>query len=120
MDRQTIKNAGFLYKSSLIPSKSSSPLFSAIDGSRVYSTNSFTVLPSFTPVKVYVNADKDKILILKENKGKCGIYRWTNITNGRSYVGSSVNLERRLKCHYNIYFLETAIKKGRAWFIVVC
>lgn len=118
MGRQTIKNACFLYKSSLIPSKSSLPLLSAIDGSREYSTNSFTVLPSFTPVKVYVNADIDKTLILKENKGKCGIYLpfgfWTNITNGRSYVGSSVNLERRLKCYYNTYFLETAIKKRKS------
>lgn len=34
--------------------------------------------------------------------------------NGKSYVGSSVNLERRLKCYYNIYFLESGIKKRKS------
>ena len=33
---------------------------------------------------------------------------------GKSYVGSSVNLERILKCYYNIYFLESGIKKSKS------
>jgi len=44
-------------------------------GSRSYSTNSSPTIPSFQPVKVYLNADEDKLIILKENKGKCGVYR---------------------------------------------
>jgi len=44
-------------------------------GSRSYSTNSSPTTPSFQPVKVYLNADEDKLIILKENKGKCGVYR---------------------------------------------
>jgi hypothetical protein len=35
-----------------------------------YSTN-FSVVP----VKIYRNTDLDKLQILKENKGKCGVYR---------------------------------------------
>lgn len=42
---------------------------------RSYSTNSPTIAPSFQPAKVYIKGDKYKVLILKENKGKCGIYR---------------------------------------------
>jgi hypothetical protein len=44
-----------------------------------------------------------KVEILKENKGKAGIYRFVNIVNGKSYVGSSVNLSIRLGKYYNIY-----------------
>lgn len=34
----------------------------------------------------------DKAKILGENKQKCGIYKWVYKINGKSYVGSSVNL----------------------------
>jgi hypothetical protein len=52
-------------------------------------------------VKIYENADKDKLKILKENKGKAGVYRWVNIENGRSYIGSSVNLTRRFQDYFS-------------------
>jgi hypothetical protein len=38
------------------------------------------------------NADTDKQKIIKENKGKSGIYMWMNLINGKRYVGSSDNL----------------------------
>lgn len=63
--------------------------------------NSSTV----TPVKIYGNADLQKQDILKDQKGKSGIYRWTNILNGKSYVGSSNNLIRRLYVYYNAKYL---------------
>lgn len=44
---------------------------------------------------VYLNADLDKDRIILENRGKPGIYRWTNLVNGNSYVGSAVNLASR-------------------------
>lgn len=52
----------------------------AIDGGfRGYSTNSSAVAAPIPlgkePVKIYRNADLDKVRILKENKGKCGVYR---------------------------------------------
>ena len=39
----------------------------------------------------YNNADLDKELAVKENKGKAGIYRWINKETGKSYVGSSAS-----------------------------
>ena len=58
------------------------------------------------PLVTYANADTEKLNVLKENKGKCGIYRWINIENHKSYVGSSIDLRRRLKQYYNISFIE--------------
>jgi len=40
---------------------------------------------------VFLDADKDKLNILKYVKGKSGIYMWTNKLNGKKYVGSSVD-----------------------------
>jgi len=56
-------------------------------------------------VKVYNNADMQKKQILLENKEKSGVYRWTNIVSGKTYVGSSVNLSRRLFNYYNAVYL---------------
>jgi LAGLIDADG DNA endonuclease family protein/NADH-ubiquinone oxidoreductase (complex I) subunit 5/GIY-YIG catalytic domain-containing protein len=102
----------------------------SVGGFRGYSTNSLAVAAlifSSQPVKIYKNADLafgwsqlkvslrlDKVRILQEDKGKCGVYRWTNLTNGNSYIGSSVNLERRLKGYFSIYLLESEIKNGRS------
>ena len=36
--------------------------------------------------KLYDNADVQKLEVLKENKGKSGIYLWTNKINGKKYV----------------------------------
>lgn len=52
---------------------------------------------SFVPVKSYSNVDLQKKNILKENKGKSGIYRWVNNVNGNSYIGSAINLNVRPK-----------------------
>ena len=77
---------------------------------RNYSTNSSAVVPAIK----YKNADLDKLQILKENKGKSGVYRWTNLVNGKSYIGSSANLERRLRNYYTISYLEFNTKKTRS------
>ena len=51
---------------------------------------------------VFSDADIDKLNVLKYVKGKSGIYMWTNKLNGKSYVGSSVDLRRRLLEYYNV------------------
>lgn len=51
---------------------------------------------------IFSDADKDKLDILKYIKGKSGIYMWTNKLNGKKYVGSSVDLRRRLLEYYNV------------------
>lgn len=84
-----------------------------------YSTSS----PSVVPVKFYSNADTQKLEILKENRGKCGIYRWVNQINGKSYVGSAVNLSKRLSEHFignksNIIIQQAFDKYGLSNFSV--
>lgn len=77
-----------------------------------YSTNG--VVPAVKALRAYRNADLDKLQILKENQGKAGVYRWTNLINGNTYIGSSTDLGRRLREYYNINYLERVIKKGRS------
>jgi group I intron endonuclease len=52
--------------------------------------------------------------ILEENKGKSGIYIWTNKGNGKFYVGSGVDLKTRLKRYLSLNYLETRIKLGQS------
>ena len=43
---------------------------------------------------------------MKENRRLSGIYKWTNKLNGKSYIGSSVNLSKRLSNYYNYTFIS--------------
>jgi len=36
-----------------------------------------------------------------ENKGQSGVYRWVNKLNFNTYVGSGVDLSKRIKIYYN-------------------
>lgn len=56
-------------------------------------------------IKVYSNADTCKAVILKDNKGKTGIYRWVNLINGKSYIGSALDLRERFTNYFNINHL---------------
>lgn len=60
---------------------------------------------SVDPVKIYENTDLQKLDIINDNRGKSGIYRWINQINGKSYVGSSVNLTERFTKYLNFSFL---------------
>jgi len=53
------------------------------------------------PAVVYSNPDAEKERILKENRGKSGVYRFTNLINGKSYIGSSSSINRRLREYFN-------------------
>jgi len=53
------------------------------------------------PIKHYSNAESSKLLIYKENNNKSGIYRWTNLTNNKSYIGSAKDLKDRLRIYYS-------------------
>ena len=66
------------------------------------------------PAKVYDNPDLQKKDIINENKGKSGVYLWVNKVNGKTYVGSSVNLSRRLKNYYSLNLMGTKIKLGQS------
>nr|ATI20588.1 GIY-YIG endonuclease [Ophiognomonia clavigignenti-juglandacearum] len=75
-------------------------MFSTSKGDDSSSTDS-------TGLAVFYDADKDKLNILKYIKGKSGIYMWTNKLNDKKYVGSSVDLRRRLLEYYNVNRLLT-------------
>lgn len=75
-----------------------------------FCTNSHLVVPLLT----YSNADTEKNSIFKENKGKCGIYRWINNLNGNSYIGSAINLSDRFYQYYSYKALETYLKNRKS------
>lgn len=60
------------------------------------------------PVQVWDDADKLKLEILEENRGKSGIYMWQNKLSGKIYVGSAKNIRNRLMVYYNINSLVRA------------
>jgi hypothetical protein len=55
--------------------------------------------------KCYPNSDACKEKILSDNKNKSGIYKWENKINGKRYIGSSENLNRRFREYFNINYL---------------
>ncbi len=69
---------------------------------------------NIVPVKSYHNVNIYKSLIYKENYKKSGIYCWTNLINNKSYVGSSINLSRRLSDYYSIDKFKRIRIKGHS------
>ena len=59
-----------------------------------------------TPIVTYSEPGEQKSKILSENNNKSGIYWWTNLKNGFSYLGSSINLGPRLRCYFNYKYLS--------------
>ena len=57
--------------------------------------------------KFYKDPDTMKTVILNENKGKSGIYRWTNKLNGDFYIGSSINLSGRFFNYFNMSYISS-------------
>ena len=47
-----------------------------------------------------------KSIIIKDNKKKSGIYKFTNKLNGNFYIGSSVNLSRRFINYYTLSYIS--------------
>ena len=52
-------------------------------------------------IKLYEDAYLMRKSIIKENKGKSGIYMWTNKITGDIYIGQSVDLADRLKRYFH-------------------
>lgn len=67
---------------------------------RIYSSSASS--KEINPVVKYTNADLDKINIFADNRKKAGIYRWINNTNGKTYVGSSTDINVRFYTYYNL------------------
>jgi len=62
---------------------------------------------------LYPDAFLNKGIILKDNKNK-GVYRWVNKVNGSSYIGSSVNLDQRLRGYFSFSFITRSLAKGKS------
>ena len=60
----------------------------------------------------YVNADKNKYMIYKDNRNKCGIYRLNNLISNKNYIGSSINLSGRFSNYYSLIYLKKRVNKG--------
>lgn len=72
----------------------------------------FTTTLSTIGVVMYDNADTQKEKIYNENRGKVGVYRWTNLCNGKFYIGSSTNLSKRFTKYYSLTYLTKQSKSS--------
>jgi len=79
-------------------------------GERFYSTNKDNI-NNLKSVVVYSNTDTQKELIFGDNKGKSGVYLWTNKLNGNTYVGSAIDLRKRFYHYYSLKLMELYLKK---------
>ncbi|CAK7919978.1 putative GIY-YIG endonuclease (mitochondrion) [[Candida] anglica] len=81
--------------------------------SKLYNTSSKEVLSDMryentldnfikNSLKYFPNASEDKKEMLKFMNNQSGIYMWTNKLNNKKYMGSSVDLKRRLLEYYNV------------------
>jgi hypothetical protein len=57
------------------------------------------------PIVTYNDALFNKNNFILYNKGKAGIYCWTLLSANKSYIGSSVNLGRRLRYYLNSTYI---------------
>jgi group I intron endonuclease len=74
---------------------------------RFYGTKPSLYLP-ILPVKFYDDAFsvQARKLIIKDNKNKSGIYRWTNKLTNDIYVGQSIDLAKRFMRYFNLSYLK--------------
>lgn len=65
-------------------------------------------------VTVYSNAGEQEKLIKKESKGLSGIYRWTNLITGDSYIGGAINFTSRLNYYFNENSLGRTLRRSNS------
>lgn len=58
-------------------------------------------------IKVYENAFDMRKDILKENKGKSGIYMLTNKLTNDIYIGQSADISKRFKNYFNLSYIKS-------------
>lgn len=65
----------------------------------------FCVIKGVVPIVCYSNMDTLKQQLIKESRNKSGVYLIKNNENGKKYVGSSININRRFYLYYSLYQL---------------
>ena len=71
-----------------------------IQSIKFYSTS------SVNSIKFYEDAFSMRKLIIKENKNKSGIYKWTNKVTNDIYIGQSIDLAKRFIRYFNLSYLK--------------
>jgi group I intron endonuclease len=66
------------------------------------------------PIVFYLDLVLSKKVIFKDNRDKSGVYRWNNLITGASYVGSAINLSRRLRDYFSSKFINKEILKNNS------
>jgi len=66
------------------------------------------------PAKYYPNSETSKDQILSDNQNKAGIYMWKNTQNGKYYIGSAVDLPKRLQFYYSNSSMEAILKRSQS------
>lgn len=69
---------------------------------------------SAIPTVIYSDCGEDLKTIYKENRGKTGVYRFTNKITGDTYIGSAVNLSRRFREYFSLNFLNKEVLKNKS------
>ena len=73
------------------------------------------LLCAFVPIKIYSNTEASKDIILKKNKDKSGIYMFKNLTNGKQYIGSAVDLSNRLSFDFSCKSMKNYLKNSQSY-----
>ena len=60
----------------------------------------------FIPAEIYEDAYSMQKAILKDNKSKSGIYKWTNKITNDMYIGQSIDLSKRFIKYFNLSYLK--------------
>lgn len=116
MNKRLIHNSSIIYKNNSRPDENlGKDKFSLrvqdANVNNIYNDN------DIKPIKIYKNFYEMKIQILEDNTYKSGIYKFSNNLNGKSYVGSSINLKNRFLRYYNysyISFVKNELTISRA------
>jgi group I intron endonuclease len=64
------------------------------------------IVEQIKPVKVYDNFKNDRLDLIKDQKDRTGVYCLVNLTNGNTYIGSSINIAVRIRNYLNTTFLK--------------
>ena len=65
-----------------------------------------SIVEQIKPLNFYNNLKDDRLQLFKEQRNKSGVYCLVNVVNGHFYIGSSINIEQRMKSYLNNSFLK--------------
>lgn len=72
----------------------------------IYCIKFYSTFPEFKDVKFYEDAFSMRKSIIKDNKNKSGIYKWSNKITNDIYVGQSIDLAKRFIKYFNLSYLK--------------